>query len=157
MPDTALASPAVQPHGAHYIAPDAHGQNFFAIDRQFQDLLSLYMEPGLLRHVTPHFERLGELAGNRLDELAMIADRNLPVLHARDRFGRDEDRRARRVPLRRRPLRLVRHRRSARDAGSPPRAARLRRQGLRHRRDGRSGTGPMFLCRGKVFSCHSLN
>jgi hypothetical protein len=36
------------PHGAHYIAPDAHGRNFYAIDRQFQDLLSLYMEPGLL-------------------------------------------------------------------------------------------------------------
>ena len=91
MPDTALASAVAQPHGAHYIAPDAHGQNFFAIDRQFQDLLSLYMEPGLLKQVRPHFERLGELAGNRLDELAMTADRNLPVLHARDRFGRDED------------------------------------------------------------------
>ena len=91
MPDTALAAPALQPHGAHYIAPDAHGQNFFAIDRQFQDLLSLYMEPGLLKQVRPHFERLGELAGNRLDDLAMVADRNLPVLHARDRYGRDED------------------------------------------------------------------
>ena len=92
MPDTALASPdRQQPHGAHYIAPDAHGQNFFAIDRQFQDLLSLYMEPDLLQRVRPHFERLGDLAGNRLDDLAMIADRNLPVLHARDRFGRDED------------------------------------------------------------------
>ncbi len=93
MPDTALTptpTPA-QPHGAHYIAPDAHGQNFFTIDRQFRDLLSLYMAPALLRQVTPHFERLGELAGNRLDELAMTADRNLPVLHARDRFGRDED------------------------------------------------------------------
>ena len=32
-------------HGAQYIAPDAHGRNFYAIDRQFQDLLSLYMEP----------------------------------------------------------------------------------------------------------------
>jgi alkylation response protein AidB-like acyl-CoA dehydrogenase len=79
------------PHGAHHIPPDAHGRNFFAIDRQFQDLLSLYMEPGLLRHMTPHFERLGELAGNRLDELAMIADKHPPVLQPRDRFGRDED------------------------------------------------------------------
>src|SRR5918993_5905777 len=57
------------PHGAHYIAPDAHGRNFYAIDRQFQDLLSLYMEPGLLKQMTPHFDRLGGLAGNRLDEL----------------------------------------------------------------------------------------
>ena len=38
MPDMTLKA-----HGAHHIAPDIHGQNFFAIDRQFQDLLSLYM------------------------------------------------------------------------------------------------------------------
>lgn len=79
------------PHGAHHIAPDAHGRNFFAIDRQFHDLLSLYMDPALLRQMTPHFERLGELAGNRLDELAMVADKHPPMLQARDRFGRDED------------------------------------------------------------------
>jgi acyl-CoA dehydrogenase len=79
------------PHGAHHIAPDIHGQNFYTVDRQFQDLLSLYMEPGLRAAMTPHFERLGALAGGRLDELAMTADRHPPVLHARDRFGRDED------------------------------------------------------------------
>ena len=79
------------PHGAHHIAADVHGQNFYAIDRQFQDLMRLYMEPGLLRQMTPHFERLGGLAGGRLDDLAMIADRNVPVLQPRDRFGRDED------------------------------------------------------------------
>ncbi len=79
------------PHGAHHIAPDVHGQNFYAIDRQFQDLLRLYMEPGLRAQMTPHFERLGELAGGRLDELAMIADKHPPVLQPRDRFGRDED------------------------------------------------------------------
>ncbi|MBS0518561.1 MAG: acyl-CoA dehydrogenase family protein [Proteobacteria bacterium] len=78
-------------HGAHYIAPDAHGQNFYAIDRQFQDLLSLYLEPGLRQAMTPHFERLGELAGNRLDDLAQTADKHPPVLQPRDRFGRDED------------------------------------------------------------------
>jgi hypothetical protein len=62
-----------QPHGAEHIAPDVHGRNFYAIDRQFQDLLSLYLEPGLRAAMTPHFERLGALAGNRLDELAMVA------------------------------------------------------------------------------------
>src|SRR5580765_8490080 len=86
MPDMSLKA-----HGAHHIAPDIHGQNFWAIDRQFQDLLSLYMEPALLRHTTPHFERLGGLAGNRLDELAQVADKHPPVLQPRDRFGRDED------------------------------------------------------------------
>ena len=79
------------PHGAHHIATDAHGQNFYAIDRQFQDLMRLYMEPGLLKQMTPHFERLGGLAGGRLDELAMVADKHPPVLQPRDRFGRDED------------------------------------------------------------------
>jgi len=79
------------PHGAHHIAPDVHGQNFYAIDRQFQDLMSLYMEPGLRAAMTPHFHRLGELAGNRLDDLAMTADKHPPVLQPRDRFGRDED------------------------------------------------------------------
>ena len=74
------------PHGAHHIAPDVHGQNFYAIDRQFQDLMSLYMEPGLRAAMTPHFDRLGALAGGRLDELAMIADRNVPVLHPRGVF-----------------------------------------------------------------------
>jgi alkylation response protein AidB-like acyl-CoA dehydrogenase len=91
MPDTTANIAPPQPHGAHHIAPDAHGRNFYAIDRQFQDLLSLYMEPGLRAAMTPHFERLGALAGNRLDELAMIADKHPPVLQARDRFGRDED------------------------------------------------------------------
>ncbi|MDP2332700.1 MAG: acyl-CoA dehydrogenase family protein [Reyranella sp.] len=79
------------PHGAHHIAPDVHGQNFYAIDRQFQDLMSLYLEPGLRAAMTPHFDRLGALAGGHLDDLAMTADKHPPVLHARDRFGRDED------------------------------------------------------------------
>jgi len=90
MPDMA-ADRTKTPHGAHYIAPDIHGQNFYAIDRQFQDLLSLYLEPGLRTAMTPHFERLGELAGNRLDELAQVADKHPPLLQPRDRFGRDED------------------------------------------------------------------
>ena len=90
MPDMSTAV-ATSPHGAEHIAPDAHGRNFYAIDRQFQDLLSLYLEPGLRAAMTPHFERLGALAGNRLDDLAMVADKHPPVLQPRDRFGRDED------------------------------------------------------------------
>ncbi|WP_395712618.1 acyl-CoA dehydrogenase family protein [Reyranella sp.] len=90
MPDV-TAPLATERFGAHYIAPDAHGLDFYAIDRQFQDLMSLYLEPGLHEAMTPHFARLGALAGTRLDELAMIADRHPPVLHQRDRFGRDED------------------------------------------------------------------
>ncbi len=54
-------------------------------------LLPLYLAPADLAHLAPHFDRLGALAGGRLDELARIADQHPPVLHARDRFGRDED------------------------------------------------------------------
>ena len=90
MPDMSPVT-SKQAHGAHHIAPDIHGQNFFAIDRQFQHLLSLYMEDGLRTAMTPHFDRLGALAGGRLDELAQTADKHPPVLNPRDRFGRDED------------------------------------------------------------------
>jgi acyl-CoA dehydrogenase len=89
MPD--MSNDLTKAHGAHYIAPDIHGQNFYAIDRQFQDLMSLYLESGLHAAMTPYFERLGALAGNRLDELAQVADKHPPVLQPRDRFGRDED------------------------------------------------------------------
>ncbi|SHK89667.1 Acyl-CoA dehydrogenase [Bradyrhizobium lablabi] len=77
--------------GSDSIAPDCAGQNFYAIDRGLRDLLALYLEPDDLRRLEPHFDRLGGLAGGRLDELARIADKHPPVLNARDRFGRDED------------------------------------------------------------------
>lgn len=78
-------------HGSDWIAPDCSGQDFYALDRGLQDLLALYLPPATLASLTPHFARLGALAGGRLDELARVADRHGPVLHPRDRFGRDED------------------------------------------------------------------
>jgi alkylation response protein AidB-like acyl-CoA dehydrogenase len=77
--------------GSAAIAPDCSGQDFYALDRGLQQLLALYLPDGMRAHLEPHFKRLGVLAGGRLDELARIADRNGPALHARDRFGRDED------------------------------------------------------------------
>jgi len=73
------------------VAPDCRGLNFWTIDRMLRDLLALYMDGEALEHFTPHFARLGEIAGGRLDELAMQADKRAPVLHFRDRFGRDDD------------------------------------------------------------------
>ncbi|PRZ40521.1 alkylation response protein AidB-like acyl-CoA dehydrogenase [Antricoccus suffuscus] len=73
------------------IALDVRGQNFFMSDRSFQSVLPLRLDAAAYQHLRPHFERLGELAGGRLDELAEAADKNPPVLHQRDRFGRDED------------------------------------------------------------------
>ncbi len=73
------------------IALDVRGQNFFTSDRSLQSVLPLRLDAATYEHLTPYFERLGELAGGRLDELAETADKNPPVLHQRDRFGRDED------------------------------------------------------------------
>jgi alkylation response protein AidB-like acyl-CoA dehydrogenase len=77
--------------GADHLAPDCAGQNFYAVDRGLRDLLSAYLSPDDFQHLEPHFDRLGALAGGRLDELARLADKHPPVLHPRDRFGRDED------------------------------------------------------------------
>jgi len=79
------------PAGSDLIAPDCRRQNFWTIDRALRDLLSLYLDAKALAHFTPHFARLGEVAGRRLDELAMQADKRTPILHYRDRFGRDND------------------------------------------------------------------
>ncbi len=77
--------------GADHIAPDCAGENFYAIDRGLRDLLQIYLGADDLARLEPHFDRLGVLAGGRLNELARIADKHPPLLQARDRFGRDED------------------------------------------------------------------
>ena len=92
LPSQGASAEAQNPdRGAAHIAPDCAGQNFYAGDRGLRDLLKLYLEPDDFRRLEPHFDRLGALAGSRLDELARAADRHPPVLNARDRFGRDED------------------------------------------------------------------
>jgi alkylation response protein AidB-like acyl-CoA dehydrogenase len=73
------------------IPRDCRGENFFRLDRSLQQVLPLYLDPELLAHLTPHLDRLGGLAGGTLDELAATADQNPPLLHPRDRQGRDED------------------------------------------------------------------
>jgi acyl-CoA dehydrogenase len=77
--------------GPDHIAPDCAGQNFYAEDRGLRGLLQAYLAPDDFRRLEPHFDRLGALAGGRLDELARAADKHPPVLNLRDRFGRDED------------------------------------------------------------------
>src|SRR6202453_4699921 len=73
--------------GADHLAPDGAGRNFYAIDRGLRGLLPLYLEPNDFRRLEPHFDRLGALAGGRLDELARAADEHPPVLNARDRLA----------------------------------------------------------------------
>jgi acyl-CoA dehydrogenase len=84
--------PLDQPRtGSDWIAPDCAGMDFHATDHGLRDLLAIYLPADVLDRLNPHYQRLGQLAGGRLDELARIADRHQPVLHPRDRFGRDQD------------------------------------------------------------------
>ncbi|VTU13571.1 Putative acyl-CoA dehydrogenase AidB [Variovorax sp. SRS16] len=87
---TSTASPTADT--AVHPVPDRHGQNLYATDGELQRLLALYLPPELLRHMQPHFERLGALAGGPLDELAHTADCNPPTLSLRTRTGIDDQR-----------------------------------------------------------------
>jgi alkylation response protein AidB-like acyl-CoA dehydrogenase len=78
--------PADQPG---LLAPDTSGMNFYRADPALADLLRIHLPDALFRHIEPHLDRLGALAGGHLDECARLADRHVPVLHQRDRFGRD--------------------------------------------------------------------
>jgi acyl-CoA dehydrogenase len=69
--------------------PDSRGRNAFDDDIALRQLLPLYLPAELVAHLTPHLHRLGGLVGDALDDLAHSADRNPPVLHHRDRGGRD--------------------------------------------------------------------
>src|ERR1700722_2880111 len=78
--------PADQPG---LLAPDTSGMNFYRADPALTDLLRIHLSEKLFNHIEPHLDRLGGLAGGYLDECARLADRHVPVLHQRDRFGRD--------------------------------------------------------------------
>src|SRR6201994_4270392 len=71
------------------LAPDTSGMNFYRADAALTDLLRLHLPEALFRHIEPHLDRLGALAGGHLDECARLADRHGPMLHQRDKFGRD--------------------------------------------------------------------
>ncbi|WP_426437731.1 acyl-CoA dehydrogenase family protein [Bradyrhizobium genosp. P] len=79
-------SPASQPG---LLAPDTTGMNFYRADQALTDLLKLHLPEALFRHIEPHLDRLGGLAGGPLDDYARLADKHTPVLHPRDKFGRD--------------------------------------------------------------------
>jgi alkylation response protein AidB-like acyl-CoA dehydrogenase len=80
------ATPAATP------VPDSRGLNLFLADPYAAALSRRYLPPALHAHLLPHLERLGELAGGAMDELASTADRNPPTLSVRNRAGTDESR-----------------------------------------------------------------
>lgn len=69
--------------------PDSRGLNLYRADPDAAALFAYYLPDPLFRHLAPHFDRLGALAGGRLDELAASADRNPPTLRVRRRTGED--------------------------------------------------------------------
>lgn len=69
--------------------PDSRGINLYRADRDAAALFAHYLPDALFRHLAPTFDRLGGLAGGRLDELAGIADHNPPTLSVRRRTGED--------------------------------------------------------------------
>ena len=71
-------------------APDVIGLNSYVIDKSLQDVLRLRLAPDLFAHLEPHFEKLGARAAADLDANARLADRHPPMLHHRDRHGRED-------------------------------------------------------------------
>ncbi len=88
MPDDARATVLT---AVDRVASDCAGMDFYAADRGLRDLLAIYLPAATRATLDQHFSRLGRMAGGPLDELARVADKHPPVLHPRDRFGRDED------------------------------------------------------------------
>ena len=87
-------SPAQNPAdvSAPHPVPDRHGSNLYTTDAQFAPLLQLYLPEEVDAHLQPYLTRMGELAGGRLDELALLADKNPPTLAHRTRSGQDVQR-----------------------------------------------------------------
>ena len=83
---------AAQASSAAHPVPDRQGANFYTTDTELQSLLKLYLPADLLAHLQPYLQRMGELAGGRIDELAGIADKNPPTLEYRTRSGLDQQR-----------------------------------------------------------------
>src|SRR6202012_2996510 len=71
------------------LAPDTSGMNFYRADPALTDLLRIHLPDPLFRHIEPHLDRLGALAGGHLDECARVPGRPVPAPHPRERLGRD--------------------------------------------------------------------
>ncbi len=71
--------------------PDSRGINLYRADRDAAALFAHYLPKDLFAHLEPVFDRLGSLAGDHLDQLASVADKNPPVLSVRRRTGEDSN------------------------------------------------------------------
>ena len=71
--------------------PTTRGLNYFLEDQSFQFLCGSVMGADVYERARPHLTDLGAIAGDELDALAAVADRNPPVLRAFDEQGRRVD------------------------------------------------------------------
>lgn len=67
--------------------PDSRGQNAYRADPALGALMQIYLPEDQRSVLLPQLDRMGNLAGDRLEGLALAADRNPPVLQVRDRTG----------------------------------------------------------------------
>ena len=79
-------------HTTYRNVPDSRGTNAYHSDPAFAALLSVYMPDELRRLLAPHLDRMGALAGDKLERLALLADRHPPTLYLRNRTGAPEER-----------------------------------------------------------------
>ena len=73
----------------HKNIPDSAGLNAYAADTALQDLTRLYLDDANYELAQPELDRMGRLVGDRLEELALVADKNPPTLQIRARNGAD--------------------------------------------------------------------
>src|SRR4026208_659248 len=87
----AMATPFSSATPAQDAMPTTRGLNFYLEDRNLQLLCESVMDAETFARAAPHLTALGEIAGDELDELAAVADRNPPTLRAWDEQGRRVD------------------------------------------------------------------
>ncbi|RJK98615.1 DNA alkylation response protein [Paracoccus aestuarii] len=67
--------------------PDSRGQNAYRADPSLDALMRIYLPEDQRALISAQLDRMGDLVGDRLEDLALTADRNPPTLSIRDRRG----------------------------------------------------------------------
>lgn len=75
----------------HQNIPDSRGLSLFDADPDLWRLMQVYLDRETCDLVRPELERMGALAGGRLEELALSADKNPPELRIRARNGAEDE------------------------------------------------------------------
>jgi len=79
----------IAPSTTYRNIPDSRGTNAYLSDPDFAHLLRVYLEPDVVAAVEARFVELGGLVRDELEQLALEADHNPPVLHLRSRNSAD--------------------------------------------------------------------